>query len=209
MPTDAAACRRLREAGADLFEVDLQFDRRGLVVSHFAPLPHTGGRVRYDGWRLRVGRADGREPLLAPQLALLPDGARLLLDPKEKLPERRDRLVDLVVEAFPDPSRAIVSTGRRADLDRLRAAGFETWLSIGEPGPLAAVLAAPPDDFAEAGVTVRHSLLDASTVTRLHERTPTVVAWTVNRTARARRLASAGVDGITTDRAGVMRALRT
>jgi glycerophosphoryl diester phosphodiesterase len=206
MPSRPAACRRLQKAGAELFEVDLQFDSRGLVVSHFAPVPRTDQRMHYDGWRLRVGRPDGREPLLAALLDILPDGARLLLDPKERQPERRDRLVELIVDAFPDPSRTVVSTGRREDLERLRGAGFETWRSIGDRAGLDRLLAAP--ELAEAGVTVRHTLLDAATVSRLHERTPRVVAWTVNRPARARQLADLGVDGITTDRPAVMAAVR-
>lgn len=202
MPTSAAACRAMFTAGADLFEVDLQFDASGLIVSHYAIMRRSGGWMQRDGWRLRLGRASGRDPSLASLRAVLPDGARLLLDPKEKEPHRRDLLVDTIVETFPDRERVVISTGRRRDLDRLREAGFETWRSIGDRATLRQVLetGALPD----AGVTVRHTLLDRAAVHRLHGVVPRVVAWTVNSPARAAGLRTIGVDGITTDRVAVL-----
>jgi glycerophosphoryl diester phosphodiesterase len=57
-----------------------------------------------------------------------------------------------------------------------------------------------PDD----AVSIRQTLLSREIVAALHERVPSVVAWTVNRAARARQLAGYGVDGITSDRIPVL-----
>ena len=206
MPTSADACRALQRAGADLFEVDLQLDGTHLVVSHYAPFAAGRGRLHHDGWRLRWGPRAGRDPLLTTLRANLPGGARLLLDPKEREPHRRDALVDRIAEEFPDRDHVVVSTGRPRDLERLRRAGFETWRSIGDRAALGRALA--EGTLPEAAVTVRHTLLDEPTVTRLREGVGRVVAWTVNRPARARRLRELGVTGITTDRAAVMAAMQ-
>jgi glycerophosphoryl diester phosphodiesterase len=202
MPTTASACRWLHDAGADLFEVDLQLADETLVMSHWVAVPRTGGRLQWDNWRLRrTARSAGRDPTLAVLREVLPSGARLLLDPKERRPEQRDLLVDRVLDAFPDPAGVVVSTGRRRDLDRLRAAGFETWRSVGDRADLDRVLREPLPD---AGVTVRHTLLDAPTVQRLQALAPQVVAWTVNRPSRARELRRFGVHGLTTDRVALL-----
>jgi glycerophosphoryl diester phosphodiesterase len=49
------------------------------------------------------------------------------------------------------------------------------------------------------GVCVRERLLDERLVALLRERADAVLAWTVNSPARARELASWGVDGLVTD----------
>lgn len=59
------------------------------------------------------------------------------------------------------------------------------------------------------GVTLRKDYVDPNTVSRLHEEGLLVFAWTVNRSEDAVRVARAGVDGIISDRPGlVSRVLR-
>jgi glycerophosphoryl diester phosphodiesterase len=80
----------------------------------------------------------------------------------------------------------------------MRDAGFRTWRTVGSAAELRIVLAGGrlPDD----AVSVRQTLLSRDVVAALHEHVPLVIAWTVNRAARARQLVACGVDGITTDR---------
>lgn len=205
MPVGAAECAAFLDAGAGMFEVDVQLSARGIVVSHFLPVPHTGGWVQRDNWRVRWGRADGRDPALTTHLGTVPAGTRILLDPKEQTVERRDALVGAFIDTLTERSRYVVSTGSATSLRRLREAGFETWHSMGDRPTLERVLTA--GRIHADAVTVRHTLLDARTVERLHGVTERVIAWTVNRVERAEELRRIGVDGITTDRLGVLRAL--
>jgi glycerophosphoryl diester phosphodiesterase len=205
MPVGRADCLALLDAGATMFEVDVQISTRGIVVSHYLPVPRTRGRLHQDGWRLRWGTTDGRDPLLSAHLDAVPRDTRLLLDPKDPARAKRIALVDAIIATLTDRDRFAVSTGGLEDLERLSAAGFETWRSIGDRATLARVLR--ERDLKQDAVTVRHTLLDAATIAALHEQVATVVAWTVNSVARAAALRRAGVDGVTTDRAAVLRSL--
>jgi glycerophosphoryl diester phosphodiesterase len=205
MPATAEACSSLLDAGATMFEVDVQYTSGGIVVSHYLPVPGTGGRLRQDGWRVRWGRLDGRDPLLGAHLDAVPRSVRILLDPKDPVRAHRVALIDTIIATLGDRTRFVVSTGGLEDLSRLRAAGFETWRSIGDRNTVDRAIRGDEADY--DGVTVRHNLLDRATVAALHERFPTVVAWTVNSVGRGAALRQAGVDGITTDSAAVLRSL--
>jgi glycerophosphoryl diester phosphodiesterase len=201
-PPARAACERLAEAGATVFEADVQVGRDGaVVVTHFLPWL-AAGRLERDNWRLRWHTGRAGDPLLADVAALVPAHCDVLLDLKERAPERRAQLVAALLRTPPDASRFIVCGHPVADVDALRAGGFRTWRSVGNPRHLAAVLAESrlPDE----AVTVRHALLRPGVLHRLHERVPQVVAWTVNSAARARTLREWGVDGITTDSLAVL-----
>jgi glycerophosphoryl diester phosphodiesterase len=137
--------------------------------------------------------------------ALVPERCRILVDLKEKRPDRCARLVAALADALPDRERFRICGGRPADLDAVRAAGFRTWRTVRNPGELRTVLAA--DRLPDEAVSVRHTVLTSGVVGELHERVGTVVAWTVNSPARARQLAAMGVDGVTTDRSAVLRAM--
>jgi glycerophosphoryl diester phosphodiesterase len=51
----------------------------------------------------------------------------------------------------------------------------------------------------------RHRRLDAAVIAAVHAADMRLYTWTVNRLSTARRLAAAGIDGITTDRCAWMR----
>ncbi len=205
-PITAAGCAALAAAGAAVFEVDVQLDRDRLVVSHFLPLPGTAGWMQHDNWRFRRRTVGDLDPSVGDIVSSVPADCLILLDPKASSPAARDRLTAAIIDQLPDRARYRVSTSSPADLARLRSAGFTTWRTIGDRRELAAVLAGGrlPDD----AVSIRHRLLDAETLARLHERVGGVVAWTVNDVARARWLRDAGVDGVTTDHLDVLHALR-
>lgn len=204
-PASGPACERLAADGATVFEADVQVDNADrIVISHYHPLGRFT-RVQRDNWRLRWHTAAARDALLADVDAAVPAGCRVLLDLKEKLPERRARLVAVVEDELSDRNRFLVCGPREAELAPLRAAGFATWRTAGSRRELADVLAT--DGLPDAAVTVRHTLLDRATLDRLRARVPSVMAWTVNDPRRARALRALGVDGITTDRAAVLRTL--
>lgn len=202
-PASRPACERLAAAGATVFEADVQVDQADrIVISHYHPLRRLT-RVQRDNWRLRWHTGAARDAPLADVDAAVPAGCRVLLDLKEKLPARRARLVAVVRDVLPDRSRFLVCSPREAELAPLRAAGFATWRTVGSPRELADVLAT--GGLPDAAVTVRHTLLNRDTLDRLRGCVPSVMAWTVNDPRRARALRRLGVDGITTDRALVLR----
>ncbi|HJQ43458.1 MAG TPA: glycerophosphodiester phosphodiesterase [Jatrophihabitantaceae bacterium] len=193
----------LAEVGARVFEVDVQLSGDSVVVSHFLPVLRVRGWLENDNWKVRwVGRGPCPDPELDEVADRIPADCEILLDPKEKTPERRAKLADRLISHGLDTSRCYVSTAHDRDLARYRDAGFRTWRTAGNPRELARVLGggARPDH----AVSVRHTLLSDATVTRLHDVVPTVVAWTVNNVGRARRLRGMGVDGLTTDLREVM-----
>jgi glycerophosphoryl diester phosphodiesterase len=203
-PRSRAACELLAAAGAQIFEADVQVDDRDrVVVSHFLPWGQWG--VQRDNWRLRWHTSALHDPTLSDIVGLVPANCRISLDMKEKRDERRDRLVNALIEALPDPARFVVCGGRPAHLDQLRTAGFRTWRSAGTPAQLRELLGAGA--LADDAVSVRHTLLTPEVIARLHRQVPAVVAWTVNDRRRARQLRRFGVDGVTTDRPAVLRIL--
>lgn len=187
-------------AGARVFEADVQVDDRDqIVVSHYLPF---GRLLHRDNWRVRWHTGAARDPLLTEVVARVPEECLILLDLKEKTPERRTRLVDALIGSLPDRARFRVCGHRDDDLALLRSAGFRTWRTARDAAELAAVLADGrlPDD----GVSIRHGLLTGEALDRLHAHTPQVVAWTVNDVVRARQLRAMGVEGVTTDRTAVL-----
>jgi glycerophosphoryl diester phosphodiesterase len=201
-PSSRVMCEQLHEAGARVFEADVQVDRDGrLAVSHYLPVGR-GGLLQRDNWRVRWHTGAAHDPRIADVDAVVPPGAAILLDLKGR---ERAQLVETVVETLSDHARYRVCTSFPDELDRVRRAGFRTWRTINNGRHLAEVLG--EGGLADEALTVRHTLLTASTLDRLHALVPTVVAWTVNDQARARRLRLLGVDGLTTDRMSVLRAL--
>jgi glycerophosphoryl diester phosphodiesterase len=204
-PADKTACARLAAAGAQVFEVDVQIGAgEQIIVSHYLPLG-VSDRLQRDNWRLRWHTAAMRDPRLLDIAAVVPADCLVLLDLKERVPERRARLVAAIAATLPDRARYRVCGPRPADLDPLRDAGFATWRTVGYAHELDGVFAA--GGLADEAVTIRHSLLTPDVIDRLHALVPTVVAWTVNDPRRARELRDLGVAGVTTDRVAVLRAL--
>ena len=191
-----------------------------LVVSHYQPFHPFPRWLEHDNWRVRLRNGRPYDAPLQDVVALIPEGCLILLDPKLKRGDNRAELADALARKLGDGGgggggaegggggrdRYRVSTSGTGDLERYRAAGFRTWRTIGSPQDMTDVLDYGP--LPDEGVSVRHSLLtDAKSVERLHDAVGTVVAWTVNHPARARRLREYGVDGITTDRVPALAAL--
>ncbi|WP_375503941.1 glycerophosphodiester phosphodiesterase [uncultured Jatrophihabitans sp.] len=208
-PPSTAACRELADLGAGMFETDVQVRPRGdtVYVSHFLGVGAFGQVLQRDNARFRLGYGPPRDATLTDVLARIPAQCDVLLDPKPRDAPTQRRLVAALAELLPDRRRFVVSTDREWELQAYADAGFCTWRTIKDAAALRAALAGPP--LPEAGVSVRHTVLDARTIDALHERFDKIVAWTVNDPERARRLRDHGVDGITTDQRGVYYALAT
>lgn len=202
-PATRERCAELGDAGATVFEIDVQTIGDDLVVSHFLPVHPLVPRLRRDRVKFTVRRRSRLEVALAATVDSLPAGAEVLLDLKVDRGPRADALVEQIAAAGPDPARCYASTKGWATLPALTAAGYRTWRTIADPVALAAALAMPelPDD----AVTVKHTLLSADVVAKLKERVPRVMTWTVNDVARARAVMAFGVDGVTTDSSEVLR----
>jgi glycerophosphoryl diester phosphodiesterase len=205
-PRERQRCEELADAGANVLEADVRLHGERLVVSHFVAFPGFGEWLQHDNWRVRLARAGAGDQPLLEQFDLVPSGVQILLDLKEQAPRRRARLVAALRELPSDPARLIVSSPEPTDLAAARDVGYRTWLSVGHRYKLARLLERGGLGDCD-GVTVRHTLLDRRTVARAHQHVPTVLAWTVNDVDRARQLAAAGVDGLTTDSFSVLREL--
>jgi glycerophosphoryl diester phosphodiesterase len=205
-PRYAARCGPPDAYGPNVYELDLQVAGDEVVVSHFMPLVPLVPWLRHEGWAFRWGPVGTGAERLAAAVDRLPPGSEVLLDLKDA-GQRGEALVSLILRSGLDPGRCYVSSKQWSVLPPLRAAGYRTWRTVAGAGSLARVLTEPPTD--DDGVTVRHTLLRIDTIERLRRRAGRVVAWTVNSTARATWLADAGVDGITSDRDGVLRLLRS
>jgi glycerophosphoryl diester phosphodiesterase len=205
-PTTVEGCAELAEAGASIFECDVQLRGDTVMVSHYLPFLNLTGWFQHDNAHFRWRYGPPFDPTLADVLARIPADCGILLDPKEKDPARCQALVDaLVAELGTGPNgldRFRASTGDLDDLERYRAAGFATWRTLKSPAEIDAAVAEGP--MPHQGVSVRQTALDADSIDRLHGVVDTIVAWTVNDPERARQLADSGVDGITTDRRDVM-----
>ncbi|MGI8678264.1 MAG: glycerophosphodiester phosphodiesterase [Jatrophihabitans sp.] len=205
-PRSRAACETFIAAGANMFECDVQFRGRTVVVSHFLPFLGRRGWLEHDNaqfrWRKGMLR---RDPVLLDALDMIPSSCGILLDPKETEPNRRARLVHELARLLPERDRFRVSTDRGDDLTGFRAAGFQTWRTIKNTDQLADAIGSGP--LPDLGVSVRHHLVDAAAVAGLRKVTETITTWTVNSAERAVGLRVLDVDGMTTDSLDVMRAV--
>jgi glycerophosphoryl diester phosphodiesterase len=211
-PRTAAACERLAQLGAAVFEVDVQVAAAqsigaagGIVVSHFFRVPGTFGRLERDNVRLRLRRTPDLDPRLAAIAGLVPPDRRIMLDLKERDPARRAELLKRMIATLPNRARFVVCSPHAEDLARVREAGFATWRTADDRDGLRALLADAP--LPDAGASIRHTLLKGGALEDARAAASTLVAWTVNDPRRAAQLLSLGVDGITTDRAAVIAAV--
>jgi glycerophosphoryl diester phosphodiesterase len=215
------------DRGADYFEFDVQQTRdRRLVIMHDATLTRTTNAAavypRRSPWRVRdftlrqIRRLDAgswfaaryrheRVPTLGETLrAMDSSGLRMLLELKDPTPAL-PRLVAAQLRRSPAwlrPGRLIVQS---FDWHSVRT--FHRLL----PSVATAILGAPAVRQLPAVsryacyVNPRHTSVTAAYVRRLHARHLRVFAWTVDDRATMRRMIADRVDGIITDRPGVLR----
>ena len=232
-PENTLAAIRLAWAQqADAVEVDVHLTRDGrLAVIHDADTRRTAGVARVVGaltlaelQELDVGRwkdarfAGEKIPALEEAFALVPAGKRIFVELKSG-PESVPALVRCVrhaLEAQPAPLRAGQIAIIAFDLPAARAAKVALpahevcWLAeAGEAAPHASLeeIARAARDAGLDGVDLDAAWpLDAQSVQQMHSGAFQVYVWTVDDARLAQRLAAAGVDGLTTNRPGWLRA---
>jgi glycerophosphoryl diester phosphodiesterase len=212
---DLGALRRALAHGADVLEADVHSHRGRLEVRHhkaLGPLPWRWDRrsrpgsvpLLRDAWDLQPASAF---PLrLAEVLAAARPDATLMLDLKgvggvgpavlrmvhEQVPDAPLLVCARwwpSVDAFRDRpwARPVLSARGRVELARLQRR-----------------LARGPVPY---GVSVHRSLLDADVVRQLRTRVDLVMTWPVNDEQALEQVLSAGVTGVITDDAEVLRAV--
>jgi glycerophosphoryl diester phosphodiesterase len=222
-PENTLAALRLGfEQGADAGECDVRLTgdgeavlmhdadtrrtaERGLVVAE-ASLSELRG-LDVGGWKGAAWTGE-RVPTLAEALALVPRGRRLLIEIKcgaEILPA--------VARAFAAVDRAPESWVLMSfDRDVARAAkrmfpAVEAHWIVERDGSPAATLVARAKEAGLDGLNLdRRFPFDVEFVQVLHAAGLRVHVWTVDDARRARELAAAGVDSITSNRPGWLRA---
>lgn len=218
------AVRLAWDRGDRAVEIDVRLTADGgIVVIHDADLRRTGGvrrSVAKSTWPelagLDVGRwkhacwAGERVPLLADVLSTVPSGAALFVEVKvgaeivgalaEVVREHSRVGVSLVFMSFDPGTVKALARGLPGHAICLLCTARQ-WLGR---GGIATTIALARDCGASALDLETHGRLDSRVVAAVHDAGLRLYVWTVNRVATARRLAAAGVDGITTDRCAWM-----
>lgn len=222
-PENTLAAFRLGFEQADAVELDLHLSKDGhAVVIHDKSTKRTAGADRpvaeqtleelkaLDAGLWKDGRWKGeRIPTLSEALALLPDGKRYCLE------------IKCGPEVLPAMQKAIAESGKKPAQLAIIGFGFETmkrakarmpelavyWLAGSKEDPKTKKAPELDDLLKRAkeagldGLDLDYKLpIDAAFVAKMREARLKVLVYTVNDPAVAKRLAEAGVDGITTDR---------
>jgi glycerophosphoryl diester phosphodiesterase len=220
-----AAVHLAWKRSARAVEIDARMSTDGvLVVSHDPDTRRIGGprarishqtaaelsRIDAGAWKHRRWTGE-RIPRLRDVLATVPPLGRLFIEMKEGPETVRPLVVDL--------ARARLSPRQTVVMSFVT----ETVATAAQSLPEHEVcLLLRARDYARAGAWARaihsardlgarglnvevHRALDAKKILAAHDAGLTVYTWTVNRIPTARRLALAGIDGITTDRCAWMR----
>jgi glycerophosphoryl diester phosphodiesterase len=197
---DTASAKEAWEAGADMIETDVWRFRNRLEIRHLktmGPLP-----LLWDRWELHPGWK--QRYLLEHLMHDLPPDARLFLDLKGKDTTLPHRILDLIAAEQPD--RQIIVCGRTwAQLDEIEGKhGVHTFYSVGSDTELLNIWSRL-NRMAHPAVSIAKRYLLPDIVERFRARGVTMVTWTVNTFAEAKRLHELGVDGFTTDNPEMIR----
>lgn len=222
-----AALRLGYEQGAEYGECDVRLTRDGeVVLLHDEELRRTAGAAGHVGeftlaelrgfevgaWRGERWRGE-KIPTLAEALALVARsrsvegvGRRLLIEIKSG-PETVSAIAAALAASGCDPAATVLMSfdpGVTAEARRLLPRVERHWLTD-ENAPVGELVARARS----AGCTALNLdcalPIDAAFVATAHAAGLEVFVWTVDDAAEARRLAFAGVDGLTTNRPGALR----
>lgn len=191
-----AAFRAAGDAGVDAVELDVHATRDGgFLVHHDPALPDLGPIAALDRAALAGAKLPNGEaiPWLEDAFAWMP-GLTLWIEVKA-LPARWDQALLSTLASGPSPGRYAVHSFDHRIIARLGEAA---------PGLRRGILSGsypldPVRQFDGTGATVlwqEWTLVDQALVREVHGRGCEIIAWTVNRTDAAHRLAGWGVDGL-------------
>lgn len=185
---------RAFEAGVDLIETDIWRYRNRLELRHIktmGPIP-----LLWDRWELHPGW--GHRFQLADLLRDLPVAARLFLDLKGEDTHLPIQLVETIRTI--QPARQIIVCGRNwTQLDPIaNDSDVSVFYSVGSDQELANIWD-KLENMPHPAISINKRYLTEELVRRLKDQNVTIVTWTVNTFAEARKLHDLGVDGFTTD----------
>jgi len=214
---------------ADAAEIDIYLTSDGRIVAiHDDTTKRTAGLDKrvdaqtlaelktLDAGRWKNERYAGeRIPTLEEVLATIPDGKRLFIEVKCG-PEIIPKLKQTLKEAGKKPEQTaiisfsvdVVREAKRAlpDLQVYLVAGFKQDKNTKAWMPAVEELIDKARDAGVDGLDLNNvPILDAAMAAKVKQAGLGLYVWTVNEPADARRLRTAGVDGITTDRPGFLR----
>jgi glycerophosphoryl diester phosphodiesterase len=200
------AARNAIADGADCVEVDLWYRNSIFEARHerrAGPIP-----LLYERWYLR--RAPATPFTLADLVQQLDGDAAIFLDFKTSQHRSVGEVAAILQEA-PAGTRIAASSQWWGILRHLhdRLPEVPLLYSVDVLAKLDLFRSVARHDTRPAGVSCRESLLTPAIIGELQDRGLRVTAWTVDDLSRAEKLASWGVDAITTHRVREMRALFT
>ncbi len=224
-----AAVNLAWQQNADAVEIDVHLSRDGqIVVIHDENTRKTAGlnqnvsaQTLAELRRLDVGRWKGRQwagekiPALAEVLGALPAGKRLFIEVKsgdafipafaDELARSRAMPEQIVLIGFSLPTMALAKRAfPKAEV--CWVAEFKRTWPARRWRPSARELIEPAREAGLDGLDLgAQGPLDAGLVRQVKGAGLSLYVWTVDSPAQARRLASAGVDGITTNRPAWLR----
>ncbi len=189
-------------AGVDAIECDFWHARGRLALRHERKLP--GVPVHFDKWYVRFAFG---ELSLRELLRQINFRSELFLDIKSKTPRAAHAVLDLYHDNASMMPHTLVSSPQWSLLDRIEDAGtdMELFYSIRRAGGIEALIRRVQRGRRPAGTSIRHTLLSADVVARLHNAGLQVFAWTVNTHHRTEELLAWGVDGLISDDLDVLR----
>jgi hypothetical protein len=192
---------RLQEAerlGVALVEADVRLFHGRPEIRHLktvGPLP-----LYWDRWAL--ASPFRRSLVLAELLAATRPETELMLDLKGR-DARLAAIVRTELEPFLPERRFTVCARSWELLEVFDDLPVRRFVSVGTRRQLRAVLGRYAETGVD-GVSIHERLLDARVVTDLRAVAGLVLTWPVNAPARARELVGLGVDGLISDRAGLI-----
>lgn len=191
---EIASARAAFAAGADMIETDVWRYRNRLELRHIktmGPIP-----LLWDRWELHPGW--GHRFQLGELLTNLAIEARLFLDLKGVDTRLPLQLVE-EIRAI-QPERQIILCGRTwPQLDQVVDFDDVTvFYSVGSDEEFANIWSRL-DRMTHPAISINKRFLTKEVVSRFKERDVTMVTWTVNTFAEAKRLHELGIDGFTTD----------
>ena len=188
-------------AGADIVEADIWPHRGRLEVRHLktmGPVP-----LLWDRWKLASGRAP--RILISHLLADLPAGIGLMLDLKGHDLTEAAAIAALSAHLGSE-QRLYVCARDWAMLRPFAGNGAIVVHSAGKPREVEKLQPLLSSGECTA-VSIHQKLLTRDAVERLRARVHTLMTWPVNDVGRMRELVNWGVNAITTDSLGVVRAI--
>lgn len=219
------------QRSADAVEIDVYLTRDGRIVAmHDKDTERTTGQKWVVGERtlaelrtLDAGSWKGQQwagekiPTLEEILATLPEGKRLFIELKDKLPIVPELERVLKASGKPPAQTAVISFDLPTvtEVKRRMPELAVYWIYGTSPkrDEKTGRVSDPPEELIERcrragldGLDLKYdSQITPEIVERMRELGLELYVWTVNSADDARRLADLGVDGITTDRPGWLR----